>query len=532
MPYLLDEQPILLSALPPTRGEERLALSAALAMAVGFLVSILFADVRLPESDVFIPIAATIVFVNDLITAVLLFAQFSLVGTSALLVLACGYLINSLLMIPYVLTQPGAFSRSGLLGAGLQTTSWLFVFWNVIPTAALIVYVALKDTVPARGQTLAAPRQAIVKSAAVVVAIVCGLTWLVTAHENLLPAMLEPDEMRITPAARLVITPFMMLLNAAAFGLLWKRRRSLLDLWLLLVSWSWLLRSILQIDVDARFSLSWYAVRFFWALSSTLLLVALVSEGTLLYVRFAMAVAARQRESDSRLVTMDAVAASIAHEIKQPLGAIVTNAAAALELLKGARPDINEASDALKDIVDAGNRADNVINSIRAIFRRERGGRRPLDLNDLVRDTLSLVRRELQIQSVSLDLNLAEGLPHVVADRMQLQQAFLNIFVNAIEAMNPVTDRPHSLSVKSARFDTHGVLISITDSGIGIDPTHANRIFDPFFTTKSRGTGIGLSLCQSVIQDHGGRIWSSPAEPQGTVFNIRLTNAARTQDSE
>jgi signal transduction histidine kinase len=172
-----------------------------------------------------------------------------------------------------------------------------------------------------------------------------------------------------------------------------------------------------------------------------------------------------------------------------------------------------------------------VIDSIRSMLGRAGGERRPLDLNQLIRDTLSLVRRELEVQNVSLDLNLTEALPRVVADRLQLQQAFLNIFINAIEAMNPVTDRPHSLAVKSARFP-HGVFISITDSGIGIDPSQANRVFDPFFTTKSQGTGMGLSLCRSVIHDHGGRVWASPAEPRGTVFNIQLTNVEPIEGSE
>jgi hypothetical protein len=184
MSYVPDEQPILLSALPPNRGQERLALFVALAMAAGFLVAMLFVDIRLPQTNVFIPIAATIVFVNDLITAALLFAQFSFVEKRALLVLASGYLINSLLMVPYVLTQPEVFSQSGLLGAGLQTTSWLFVLWNVVPSAALIVYVALKDAALPRAGTFALPGSAIAKSIVAVIVIVCGLTWFVNASNH------------------------------------------------------------------------------------------------------------------------------------------------------------------------------------------------------------------------------------------------------------------------------------------------------------------------------------------------------------
>jgi signal transduction histidine kinase len=171
-----------------------------------------------------------------------------------------------------------------------------------------------------------------------------------------------------------------------------------------------------------------------------------------------------------------------------------------------------------------------VISSIRAIFGKERGQRRPLDVNDLVRDTVSLVRRELEIQHVSLHLELAKALPQVVADRVQLQQAFLNLFINAIEAMNPVTDRSRSLSVKSEPCETQSILISVADSGTGIDSTHADRIFDPFFTTKTSGTGMGLSLCRSVIQDHGGHLWASPREPQGTIFHVRLPGVTSSDD--
>src|SRR5262249_19567214 len=228
----------------------------------------------------------------------------------------------------------------------------------------------------------------------------------------------------------------------------------------------------------------------------------------------------------AQLTTMEEAAASIAHEIKQPLTAIIMHGNAGARWLANVPPGIEEAVAALKHIVADGHRATQVIDSMRAMFRKEGGQRAELDLNDVVRDTLALLQDELEAQGVTVRLELSEGLPHVWSDRIQLQQVVLNLVTNAIEAMSTVRDRPRALQVTTAADGPDDVVMAISDSGSGIDPRNAARIFDPFFTTKLRGMGMGLAICRSIVETHDGRLSVSPGTPHGSVFQVRLPNAA------
>jgi putative pyrimidine permease RutG len=227
----------------------------------------------------------------------------------------------------------------------------------------------------------------------------------------------------------------------------------------------------------------------------------------------------------AQLTTMEEVAASIAHEIKQPLTAIITHGNAGARWLANVPPGLDEAMAALKHIVADGHRASQVIDSMRAMFRKDGGERAELDLNDLVRDVLALLRDELDAQGVAVRLDLAEDLPRVWADRVQLQQVVLNLVTNAIEAMASVPDRAHVLQATTTVEAPAHVVMSIADSGIGIDPKNTEKLFAPFFTTKARGMGMGLSICRSIVETHGGRLWMSPGAPHGSVFHVRLPTA-------
>jgi C4-dicarboxylate-specific signal transduction histidine kinase len=222
----------------------------------------------------------------------------------------------------------------------------------------------------------------------------------------------------------------------------------------------------------------------------------------------------------SRLTTMGQVAASIAHEINQPLAAIVANGNAGLRWLANATPNLDEVRGALIRMVKDGHRASDVIGSIRTIFRKGDEGKTPLDVNDLIREVLGLVHGQLQNEQVSVRTELFDGLPELSANRVQLQLVIRNLVINAIEAMSSVTDRARVLQVRSEIFKPSGVLVTITDSGRGIDPKSKERIFDAFFTTKSHGMGMGLSICRSIVEAHGGRLTASPAHPHGSVFEI------------
>ena len=224
----------------------------------------------------------------------------------------------------------------------------------------------------------------------------------------------------------------------------------------------------------------------------------------------------------SRQTTIGAMAASIAHEINQPLSALVTNGGIGLRLLAKTESDLDEVREVLKRIIDDGHRASHIIASIRAMFRKDQRENSPVSIRDLVGEVLALVRHELEGQRVSQRVELHPELPPVVADRLQLQQVLLNLIMNAVEAMSSAEDRERSLLVKSELYEAGDVLISIEDSGPGIDPDNMDRIFDAFFTTKSHGMGLGLSICQSIVESHGGRLWASARSPHGSIFYVQL----------
>jgi C4-dicarboxylate-specific signal transduction histidine kinase len=227
----------------------------------------------------------------------------------------------------------------------------------------------------------------------------------------------------------------------------------------------------------------------------------------------------------SRQTTMGAMTASIAHEVNQPLAAILANANAGLRWLAKGTPDLTEVRALLKRIVSDGHRAGKVIASIRSMFEKDRGETNLLTVNDLIDEVLNLVNGELASHQISLQKEMHDGLPKVMADRVQMQQVLLNLIMNAIEAMSSITNRERVLMVKSEEFESDYVLMTLQDSGTGIDPAHMDRIFDAFFTTKDRGMGMGLSICRSIIESHGGQLWASPHSPHGTIFYVKLPKA-------
>jgi PAS domain S-box-containing protein len=229
-----------------------------------------------------------------------------------------------------------------------------------------------------------------------------------------------------------------------------------------------------------------------------------------------------------RVTTLGELTASIAHEVNQPLAAVIANAEACLRWLDRATPDLAAARRSVESVIDDGNRASGVIRRIRALVNKTNIERAPLDINDVVRETIPLVQRELIGHHVLLRMELASALPTIPGDRVQLQQVIINLVMNAIEAMQPVTDRPRELVIRSRQDETQQVLVTVTDCGVGISPENANRLFDAFFTTKSSGMGMGLSICRSIMEAHGGRLWATANARQGATFLFTLPVNADT----
>ena len=223
---------------------------------------------------------------------------------------------------------------------------------------------------------------------------------------------------------------------------------------------------------------------------------------------------------EARLEIMGELTASIAHEINQPLTAIVTNGEFCLRNLSSGRPDQKRLREAVTEIVHDGNRASSIISRIRALLMKGPHEHALLDINNLIQKVLDLTQNEITGNHISLRTNLAADLPLVRGDPIQLQQVLINLVTNSIHAMRGVTNRPRELLIRSAR-SPDGVLIEVQDSGSGVDPDELERIFEPFFTTKQEGVGMGLSISRSIIESHGGRIWTVPGS-QGALFAISL----------
>ncbi|HZF28990.1 MAG TPA: MASE4 domain-containing protein [Gammaproteobacteria bacterium] len=492
-------------------------MGVALALAVGYFAAAPWTDVQLPASDQFIPIVDTILFLTDLLTAALLLAQFAMTRSPALLALVCGYSFTALMIVPHALTFPGAFSATGLLGAALQTTVWVYVFWHLGLPVSVLAYVLLRERERAAPQPSVAARRTAVASLGATVLAAGGLAAL--AIGVAMPViMIDPQHGN---GRWPYIAGFVVTLTGAALAALWRSRRSVLDLWLLVVLWAWLIEMLLLSTTASRFSLVWYSGRVYGLLSASFVLVALLAQTTLLYARLASSVTVRQRESENRLMTLDAMAASIAHEIKQPLAAIVANGGAGLLRLQRPVPDLGETREILRTIVADAMRAGEVLAGIRALVKGGDHDAADVDIADVLGHALVFLHGDLHAHGVTVEADLSRRLPTLRANKAQLQQVFVNLILNAIEAMDTVSGRARTLGIRNDCVDGE-IRVEVQDSGLGVAPDAASRIFEAFYTTKERGTGMGLAICKSIVESHGGRLWATANDPHGATFHIAL----------
>ena len=223
----------------------------------------------------------------------------------------------------------------------------------------------------------------------------------------------------------------------------------------------------------------------------------------------------------SRITSIGALTASLAHEINQPITAAVANANACLRWLAAETPDLEEVRAAAEAIVRNGARAAEIIGRTRRLFEKGAPQREPIEVDDVVRETVLLMGSEASRYGVSMRTFLAAGAPEIVADRVQLQQVLMNLILNAIEAMKEVEGR-REIAITSRIAGEGQIMVSVSDTGIGLPPAQSEHLFDTFFTTKAHGTGMGLSISRSIISAHGGQLWAEPNEPSGAVFRFTL----------
>jgi signal transduction histidine kinase len=507
----------------PTPRTRQLALAVVGIILVGTAAIAPFADTPLLRLDSFVPSIQIIVSIASIITAVLLFGQFWTIGSRGVLALAGGYLFVALIVVSHILTFPGAFSPTGLLGAGAQTAGWLYFFWHFSFPIAVISYVLLKES-PARFSA----GSAIVWTVMVVVGLACLLTWIVTAKEQLLPVLFT-DATSFSPLTTYA-TGTDLFLSALALVLLRKRGRSILDMWLSVTVCTFLAELVINtVFISSRFTLGWYSGRVFAVLVPTIVMILLLAETFALNARLMRMTTMLQRERSNKLANLEAVVASIAHEVRQPLATIAVRGAAALRYLGRTPPSLREASSSVGAIVDASMRASEIFDSIRVLFSKVDQQRQPVDVNQLAAEALDLLREELNAYGIETSLQLTQRLPSIMAHKGQLREVILNLIQNAIDAMKVISDRRRILRIGTGHHDDEAIVISVEDTGPGIEPEKIETIFNPFFSTKAKGMGLGLAICKSIVERHHGELSASPAIDGGARFQLILPVRPRAQ---
>jgi signal transduction histidine kinase len=510
------------SYMPPGQAEKRLAMAFALGVVAAFFITSHFADSRPHPIPGFILAFSTAMFVCDTITAILLFAQFVILRSLAVLIIANGYVLTALVLIPYTLAFPGLVGPGPLIGS-LQSAAPLYVLWHSGFPFFVIGYALLKDVNdPTKLFSRDKVSAAIFLSVSLTAAIVVLAALFCIAGESFLPQIILPDGISFTRMNLYAVAVPDFLSSMCALALLWKTRRSALDLWLIIVVFLYAMDIPFSYSTaPTRFSVGWYSIRAIAFLSSSVILTVLLHETAILYGRLFRAMSAQRRERQARLVTGDTIAAMIAHEIKQPITAMILRSDAGRRWLDRAMPEIQEAKVEFEEIAADGRRTAAVIERIRTNFRMDAGGKTSIDVNDLIDETLNLMRDDMHHHGVIAEAEPNARRPKIFGDRIQLQQVLLNLITNAIDAMK-ATDGPRVLRMACDIHDNGDVLVSVADTGSGIQPRDIERLFQPHFTTKSTGMGMGLSICRSIIEGHGGQISVCPNKPKGTIFKLKF----------
>jgi signal transduction histidine kinase len=555
-PVFDDGGAFLSKAAVGTR-EMRLCLTLIGISAAVFVLCIPFVRVMLPASPAFIAIYNAVSILNDFTTSVILFGQFNILRSRALLLLASGYLFASLISIVQMLTFPGLFTAGGLLGAGPQTALWLCIFWHAGFPLIVILYALLHDD----GREIKSPpRIAIASALTVIIGAVLACWFAATwGSENarILPPLL--NEAGFTPAQRVVNLTNIILPLAAFILLSLRARQKLLNLWLMVVMGYWICDVTLSSYLNGgRWDFGFYAGRIYGVLAASVVLAVLVIENARLYRRLAAAaghlreratellhaneklqdeIAQRKQAKEclriaqaelarvSQITAMGELTSSLAHEVYHPIGAIMINAATCLRWLSSDVPDVERARTIAGMIVKDGTRASETVARMQHRFDRGAPLREPVDVNDVVREMVALLSSEAARHRVTIRAELTDNLSRIAGDRMQLKQVLMNLMVNGIEAMSNEDgggDGAQELTITSQETEGGLVTISVSDTGIGLPPLPMNQIFNAFVTTKPHSVGMGLSISRSIVEGHGGHLSATNNPSRGANFQLTL----------
>jgi signal transduction histidine kinase len=417
-----------------------------------------------------------------------------------------------------------------VLGGDQQTTAWLYMAWHVGFPLAVIAYALLRRGLPTSLPSLRRPGLAIAVGVTLVAGVVTGLTVIATAGHDLLPAIMAGHH--YTDAMFGTVVTVWGLSLAALAVLVWLRPHSVLDLWLIVVMVAWLCDIGLSAALNSgRFDLGFYAGRLFGVCAASFVLLVLLLETISLYARLADSFSRERAAREGRLAELQQelihvgrvnelgqMASALTHELNQPLTA-ATNYLAAAQAVMGAG-DAVKAAPILDRAAQQITRTGAVIERIRQFVKKGEVARRPDDLAEAVREAVALATAGGQARGVTLQTEFDPALPPVLIDRVQIQQVVLNLVRNAIEAMANSPRR--TLVVRTAAAPDMAAEVSIADTGPGLDAAVREKLFQPFVTTKASGMGVGLSICRSIIELHGGRIWIDDNRGGGTVFHFTV----------
>jgi signal transduction histidine kinase len=509
----------MVATLRPSRRQYQIALGFISVLVTVTFVVVCFGNLQLQQIEAAVPAFAVAMLISDSLTAFLLFAQFSVLKSRALLVLSSGYLYAGLIMIPWALTFPGDVTSNGLLGAGLQTTGWLYTFWNAgFPLFGLIYALLSRDGL-ADDLWSRSTGRAISCSVFLVAVIICGVTILTTAGQGLLPS-LAVSALYLSRAWVIPLS-FTIVVSAITAALLVRRKDSILDLWLTVVIVTYFLRSVIGLSSFSRFTVSWYCERAFALTSANMVLFALLYETASLYVQLFRANAMLASERENRLMNIDAIAAAVTHEVKQPLTALSVDIFVAREFLGKVPPDISKARASLDDANQCVLGTTEALDGIRSLLRADDKARQSINLNEVIRYALHTLSGELEHHEVSVHYQLAPDLPLIEGNRGQLQQVVLNLVHNAVEAMGSTTNQRRLLALTTV-WNDDAIVLEVQDTGPGIEITQLASIFGAFVTTKTHGMGLGLAISRAIVERHGGQLSASSDGATGASFKVVL----------
>ena len=510
----------------PTDAQLRVIFGVVVVLIVALAATAPYARQPTQGTEIFVPAYAAAIFMVEVTTAAILLATFRVRGSIPLLILATGYLLSGVLSIPWALTFPGIFQSVGV-EENLQVTAWIAAIRRLGFASAIVGYAAIDPN-----RTVRSPGQWILLTVAGIGAFVATVLWVILIKADDLPQFMA--DARTTTSMWGYIPAMSLALYAVALATLLTRRRSTLDIWMCVVLFSLCVEILLisYLGGAIRLSIGWWSGRFFGLVAAGTVLLVLLAETTGTYMRLARAAANERRARLNRLTAMEALSASIAHEINQPLSSIVNNANAGLRWLSRDDPRVDKVKQALEMIADEGHRADKVVSGIRQIFLKGAQERVPVDLKLVIDDVIKRGKQDRLLADIEVVRHFPAGSRFVECNPVQLGQAVSNILDNAVDAMKHSDARIRRITLRIDDPEPGEIEVSFADTGPGIEPDIAGRVFMPFVSGKPEGMGMGLMFCQSVIEAHGGRIWIASNGPMGLELRFTLPiDTARLMDA-